>query len=981
MGTSVDFAETGDFGPFNWMAATDSPYVVLTTTAGDIPVGTLTKPRLGVTADFQDLNPIDITLTPEFLSSGPITNDATFYIDPTIVNGTGHVWSGFSLQLVAVDPGQFLEFPGHPDYPHFHDSTAGIFGNPQIGSFSLEGSEVYGYVGDISGGINEEGKATLTSDAQNEIYREAETWQYFGVHAPLGDGTFTLQLTPIVDTVGFAAGDETLLNTSIAGDQVPADYAGGASPSQLAALPNGKAVAVWDNNNSGQVEARIVTAAGPVGQEITVGSGNDGTVAALANGNFIVVWRDPSANQGLGKIKYQIYSASGTAIGGTGSIFGDFNSNGTNYGEYNLSVTGLTDGGYALTFTQEGTGAAPSSQVYTYMYDQNGTNVGHITDGPASSTVSDDLPQTAQLSDGNLVTTWQDGQGHVYAQVFSEDGTSIEQLSLGSPYDNSTGGQGTPSDTVSHPTVAALANGDFVVAWDDQTKDQIQFDIWNDGSARGEPPAFIPEAIALNQAASASGDSVTAPAIATLADGQFAITWADASGSSIKAAVFNPDGTAENDEFVVNKDQSGNQVDPNIVGLSGGGMYIDWGDESAQLGDTSGFGVAGQAFGELYSPSATQEYSVAQFLTNQTSLDLGTDFRISDTPASIAANLDALNADRYVSEIILTGSGTPKLALTSEQAANDWQAIGKIAGPYTLAIETPPNCFNSDTEADILWRNASGTVELWNSNGSGGYTYANLGTVNTSWQIAGTGDFDGSGEAGVLWRNANGSVELWSPNGSGGFSYSNLGAVNTSWQIAGTGDFNGNGQDGVLWRNANGNVELWSPNGSGGFTYDNLGAVNTNWQIAGTGDFNGDGQDGILWRNASTGAVELWNPNGSGGFTYDSLGAVNASWQIAGTGDFSGDGRSGILWRNANGATELWNATGSGGFAYQNLGAVNPSWQIAGTGDYGGDGQSGILWRNASGDTGLWNPNGSGGFTYQDLGVVGTSWSVSKIFA
>ena len=34
-------------------------------------------------------------------------------------------------------------------------------------------------------------------------------------------------------------------------------------------------------------------------------------------------------------------------------------------------------------------------------------------------------------------------------------------------------------------------------------------------------------------------------------------------------------------------------------------MYIDWGDESGQLGDTSGFGVAGQAFGEVY---LRQEY-------------------------------------------------------------------------------------------------------------------------------------------------------------------------------------------------------------------------------------------------------------------------------------------------------------------------------------------------------------------------------------
>ena len=69
------------------------------------------------------------------------------------------------------------------------------------------------------------------------------------------------------------------------------------------------------------------------------------------------------------------------------------------------------------------------------------------------------------------------------------------------------------------------------------------------------------------------------------------------------------------------------------------------------------------------------------------------------------------------------------------------------------------------TSGAIVWRNAStGGVELWNPNGSGGFTYESLNPVNTSWQIAGTGDFTGSGEDGILWRNAStGGVELWNP--------------------------------------------------------------------------------------------------------------------------------------------------------------------------------------------------------------------------
>ena len=283
--------------------------------------------------------------------------------------------------------------------------------------------------------------------------------------------------------------------------------------------------------------------------------------------------------------------------------------------------------------------------------------------------------------------------------------------------------------------------------------------------------------------------------------------------------------------------------------------------------------------------------------------------------------------------------------------------------------------------AEILWRNTNGGTELWNPNGTGGFTFDSLGVVNTDWQIAGTGDFAGTGEAGILWRNTNGGTELWNPNGTGGFTFDSLGVVNTDWQIAGTGDFAGTGEAGILWRNTNGGTELWNPNGSGGFTFDSLGVVNTDWQIAGTGDFNGNGEDGVLWRNSTNGDAEIWSPNGSGGFTYDNLGPVNSSWQIAGTGDFTGTGQDSILWRNTSGGTELWNPNGSGGFTYQNLGVVNTSWQVAETGDFTGSGQSGILWRNTNGDTELWNPNGSGGFTYQDLGVVSTSWTVQKIFA
>jgi hypothetical protein len=64
-----------------------------------------------------------------------------------------------------------------------------------------------------------------------------------------------------------------------------------------------------------------------------------------------------------------------------------------------------------------------------------------------------------------------------------------------------------------------------------------------------------------------------------------------------------------------------------------------------------------------------------------------------------------------------------------------------------------------------------------------------------------------------------------------GYSADDLGVIPTSWQIAGTGDFTGSGEDSILLRNSNGELSLWDPNGSVGFPGDNLGVVSTSWNV------------------------------------------------------------------------------------------------------------------------------------------------------
>jgi FG-GAP repeat len=60
-------------------------------------------------------------------------------------------------------------------------------------------------------------------------------------------------------------------------------------------------------------------------------------------------------------------------------------------------------------------------------------------------------------------------------------------------------------------------------------------------------------------------------------------------------------------------------------------------------------------------------------------------------------------------------------------------------------------------------------------------------SVDNSWKISGTSDFDGDGKSDILWRNDNGAVETWLMNGST-VTAANLvtpnPVVDNSWKIA-----------------------------------------------------------------------------------------------------------------------------------------------------------------------------------------------------
>jgi Ca2+-binding RTX toxin-like protein len=351
--------------------------------------------------------------------------------------------------------------------------------------------------------------------------------------------------------------------------------------------------------------------------------------------------------------------------------------------------------------------------------------------------------------------------------------------------------------------------------------------------------------------------------------------------------------------------------------------------------------------------------------------DFGVEDRIVITDATVASFSFSLNGNilNYTGGSLTLGNVPPGALVASAAAEGGVQ--------LTIVDNDAANDFNGDGRSDVLWRHEDGRLSDWLGSASGGYTPNSdnaLFGVDTSWQVVGTGDFNGDTRDDIMWRSSDGRITNWLGTASGGFSdnvANAYNAVSLDWQAAGIGDFNGDHRDDILWRNSDGRITDWLSTTTGGYA-PNSGAfytsVDTSWQVVAVGDFNGDGNDDILWRS-SDGRITNWLGTASGGFTDNVATAYNSvslDWQLAGVGDFNGDHRDDILWRNADGRLTNWLSSANGGYA-PNSGAfyasLSTDWQVASIGDFNGDHRDDILFRNTDGRMTDWLGTATGSFT------------------
>ncbi|AOF92477.1 hypothetical protein [Sinorhizobium sp. RAC02] len=299
-------------------------------------------------------------------------------------------------------------------------------------------------------------------------------------------------------------------------------------------------------------------------------SESQSTAAALADGGYVVVWSH-NGGSSSSAVYAQRFDAEGDAVGGPAQLTTD------GPRKYMPGVTGLSDGGYLVTIYQN---AGSDAGLTFQRYDANGQPVGSRQAlSPAvdlTISISDEgakITDTVEMADGRVMIIWGVGgsdERALAAQIIDASGSKVGDAFF----------VNAPTDAAHEtPSVASLSDGRFAVTWISYTlENAIVVQLFDDQGNK------VGSEVTINSSLYAQDP----PKITALENGRYVVTWAwggqddpnSAPGQhiGIYAQILDSDGTKIGPVSVVNTTVVGDQFDPQVVGLAGGGYVVVWTD-------------------------------------------------------------------------------------------------------------------------------------------------------------------------------------------------------------------------------------------------------------------------------------------------------------------------------------------------------------------------------------------------------------------
>lgn len=313
----------------------------------------------------------------------------------------------------------------------------------------------------------------------------------------------------------------------------------------------------------------------------TLDSQDDSSLARLADGGYIVTWASQYQDGSGWGVYAQRYDAAGGRIGEEFRVNAE-----TDNDQRVPHVSALADGGFVVTWQSTGDGFM--NGIYQRRFDAGANPVG--SESLVNETVagSQEDAQVAGVAGGGHVVVWDtrsgDGRGlDIHLRAYDAAGRPVSGEVLVTEV---------TVDKYNLPSIAALAGGDVIVSWTTEGRDGDGNGVFArryDASGNAVGPEF--------QVNSYTVGMQEAPAIAGTEDGGFVIAWQsyqqDGSQYGVYLQRYDAAGQPVGGEVAVNGHTAGNQLEPAVAGLEGGGYVVIW---QSQFQDGSGRGVYGQIF-------------------------------------------------------------------------------------------------------------------------------------------------------------------------------------------------------------------------------------------------------------------------------------------------------------------------------------------------------------------------------------------------
>jgi hypothetical protein len=308
-------------------------------------------------------------------------------------------------------------------------------------------------------------------------------------------------------------------------------------------------------------------------------------VAALARGGFVVAWQSSARNGRAHKVYAQRFRTSGETVGDAfriGAAVGN--------SQWAPSIAGLSGGAFVVAWeADEPDGTAVYVQRYTGATRARGrSRAGKAMPETANASAR---PAVAGLADGGFVVAWASRRGggtgfDVYARRYAANAKPAgAELRVNRRTAN----------RQLEPSVAALADGGFVVTWSSNAVDQSSFAIYGqryDDTGKTVDKEFRITPIRRDHAQSS---------VAGRRDGGFIV--ASAMGSApikdILAARYDAAGARVEGAFRVNTARNKMQYQPSAAAFPEGGFAMAW---TSREQDGSGNGIQARIYDALGAP-------------------------------------------------------------------------------------------------------------------------------------------------------------------------------------------------------------------------------------------------------------------------------------------------------------------------------------------------------------------------------------------